>query len=111
MSKLTQKVENVLAAYKQTGEVTDVLSSIGNGGVNSARVIASLAPWSDRKRTQQQIQAELQKKLADIAGLRVSLQTANSLGIRGGGQGLRFAIVGPSYEQALRHGGQAHRQT
>src|SRR6185312_10113900 len=99
MSKLTQKVENVLAAYKQTGEVTDVLSSIGNGGVNNARVIASLAPWSDRKRTQQQIQAELQKKLADIPGLRVSLQTANSLGIRGGGQGLRFAIVGPSYDK------------
>ena len=27
------------------------------------------------------------------------LQTANSLGIRGGGQGLRFAIVGPSYDK------------
>jgi hydrophobe/amphiphile efflux-1 (HAE1) family protein len=99
MSKLTQKVENVLVPYKESGEVTDVLSSIGNGGVNNARVIVSLAPWSNRKRTQQQIQAELQKKLANIAGLRISMQTANSLGIRGGGQGLRFAIVGPDYNQ------------
>ena len=31
--------------------------------------------------------------------MQVSLQGANSLGIRGGGQGLRFAIVGPNYER------------
>ena len=62
-------------------------------------VIVSLADWHHRERTQQQIQAELQKKLDDIAGLQISLQGANSLGIRGGGQGLRFAIVGPSYER------------
>ncbi len=62
-------------------------------------VIVSLADWHHRERTQQQIQAELQKKLDSIAGLQISLQGANSLGIRGGGQGLRFAIVGPSYER------------
>ena len=99
MSKLTGKVEDVLAPYRQSGEVTHVLSSIGNGGANRAMVIASLASWHDRKRTQQQIQTELQKKFGDIAGLQISLQGANSLGIRGGGQGLRFAIVGPSYER------------
>jgi hydrophobe/amphiphile efflux-1 (HAE1) family protein len=98
MAKLTQKVEDVLMAYKKSGEVTNVLSSIGNGGVNRAMIVASLAEWSDRTRTQQQIQAELQKKLAGVAGLQISLQTANSLNIRGGGQGLRFAIVGPNYE-------------
>lgn len=99
MARLTQKVEDVLVKYRDTGEITNVLSSIGNGGVNRAMVVASLAEWSDRTRTQQQIQAELQKKLADIAGLQIQVQTANSLNIRGGGQGLRFAIVGPSYEQ------------
>ena len=99
MSKLTSRVEEVLNSYKQSGEVTHVLSAIGNGGANRAMVIVSLANWHDRKRTQQQIQAELQKKLNDIAGLQISLQGANSLGIRGGGQGLRFAIVGPSYER------------
>ena len=52
---------------------------------------------TDRERTQQQIQAELQKKLHGIAGLPISLRSANSLGIRGGGQGLRFAIAGPDY--------------
>ena len=99
MARLTQKVEDVLATYRKSGEVTNVLSSIGNGGVNRAMVVASLADWSDRTRTQQQIQADLQKKLANVAGLQIQLQTANSLNIRGGGQGLRFAIVGPDYDQ------------
>jgi HAE1 family hydrophobic/amphiphilic exporter-1 len=99
MSNLTQKVENVLAGFKKSGEVRDVLTTIGNGGVNRAFVLASLAPWAERTRTQQQIQAELQKKLADVAGLNISLMSPNSLGIRGGGQGLRFAIVGPNYDK------------
>jgi hydrophobic/amphiphilic exporter-1 (mainly G- bacteria), HAE1 family len=99
MSKLTARVEDILAPYRKSGEVSHVLSSIGNGGANRAMVIASLADWHDRARTQQQIQAELQKKMGAIPGVQVSLQGANSLGIRGGGQGLRFAIVGPSYER------------
>ena len=97
MSKKTHEVEDVLSEYRKTGEVTGVLATVGGGGVNRASVVASLAPWNERKRTQQQIQAELQKKLGDIAGLSISISSGNSLGIRGGGQGLRFAISGPDY--------------
>ncbi len=97
MSKLTEKVEAALAEAKKNGEITSVLATVGAGGTNSASVVASLSDWSDRERTQQQIQAELQQKLAGIPGLQVSLRSANSLGIRGGGQGLRFAIAGPDY--------------
>jgi hydrophobe/amphiphile efflux-1 (HAE1) family protein len=99
MASLTERVEQVLAPYKASGEITHVLSSIGNGGANRAMVVAALAPWDERERTQQEIQAELQQKMGNIAGLRVSLMGANSLGIRGGGQGLRFAIVGPNYDK------------
>ena len=99
MAGLTTRVEQALAAYRAKGEVTDVLSSIGNGGANRAMVVAALAPWSERERSQQQIQAELQHTLGDIPGLSISLYSPNSLGIRGGGQGLRFAIVGPRYDK------------
>lgn len=99
MSKLTRQVEDVLAEYKKSGEVTAVLASVGAGGANRGRVVAALAPWSERKRTQQEIQAELQKKLANIAGVTVNISSSNSLGIRGGGQGLRFAIIGPNYDR------------
>lgn len=97
MSKLTQKVENALGPYKESGEITSVLTTVGGQSANSATVVAALAPWADRNRSQQQIQGELQSKLAGVAGLSISLRTANSLGIRGGGQGLRFAIAGPDY--------------
>lgn len=99
MAKKTEEVERVLAEFKERGEVTDILTTIGNGGANRAFIVATLASWHDRTRSQQDIQAELQKKLVDIAGLTLTFQTANSLGIRGGGQGLRFAIVGPSYDR------------
>jgi HAE1 family hydrophobic/amphiphilic exporter-1 len=97
MSSLTSKVEEALTALKKDGEITSVLATVGAGGTNSASVVAALADWSQRSRTQQQIQAELQNKLSGIPGLQVSLRSANSLGIRGGGQGLRFAIAGPDY--------------
>ena len=105
MSKKTHEVEDVLAEYKKSGEVTGVLATVGGGGANSASVVAALAPWNERKRTQQQIQAELQKKLADIAGLSISISSGNSLGIRGGGQGLRFAISGPDYARLAEAAG------
>ncbi|PPC81750.1 MAG: hypothetical protein CTY39_10180 [Hyphomicrobium sp.] len=99
MSEKTRAIEKVLAEYKDKGEITGVLTTVGNGGTNRAAVVASLAPWGERSRSQQQIQAELQKKFADIPGLQISLQSPNSLGIRGGGQGLRFAIAGPNYDR------------
>jgi len=99
MSEKTQVVEKVLGELKERGEVTDVLAMIGSGGANRAFVVAPLVHWSERSRSQQAIQAELQTRLADIAGLDVSARSPNSLGIRGGGQGLRFAVVGPSYDR------------
>jgi hydrophobic/amphiphilic exporter-1 (mainly G- bacteria), HAE1 family len=92
-------VEVALAEFKARGEVTGVLSMIGRGGGNRAFIIAPLAHWSERTRSQQEIQAELQAKLADVAGLSVSVMSPNSLGIRGGGQGLRFAVAGTDYER------------
>jgi hydrophobic/amphiphilic exporter-1 (mainly G- bacteria), HAE1 family len=100
MSKKTQIIEKTVGEYKDRGEVTGVLSMIGGGrGSNQAFVVAPLAPWAERTRSQQEIQAELQKRLADIPGISIRILSPNSLGIRGGGQGLRFAVAGPSYER------------
>ena len=92
-------VEDALADYKKSGEVTAVLTMIGRGGANRAFVIAPLAHWGERSRSQQDIQAELQAKLANVAGVSVAMSSSNSLGIRGGGQGLRFAVAGTDYDK------------
>ncbi|MGE8943170.1 efflux RND transporter permease subunit [Leptospira interrogans] len=99
MSRLTEQVEAALQPYNETGEVTGVLTTVGGQASNRATVVAALAPWGERSRSQQQIQAELQNKLQGIPGVSVTLRSANSLGVRGGGQGLRFAIAGPDYDR------------
>ncbi|MDX2287650.1 MAG: efflux RND transporter permease subunit [Hyphomicrobiaceae bacterium] len=96
-SEKIQKIEAVLADLKAKGEVTAVLATVGRGGTNRGFIVAPLAPWADRERTQRQIQTELQARLADVPGLTVTALAPNSLGIRGGGQGLRFAVAGPDY--------------
>jgi hydrophobic/amphiphilic exporter-1 (mainly G- bacteria), HAE1 family len=97
MAEKTQAVEAVLAELKERGEVTDILSMIGRGATNRSFAIAPLRHWSERRRSQQEIQAELQRRFADIPGLNVLMLRPNSLGIRGGGQGLRFALIGTDY--------------
>ena len=100
MAKLTERVETALAELKEKGEITGVLATIGSGGnANRAMIVAPLAAWSERGRSQHEIQAELQQRLSNIPGLTVAMRQPNSLGIRGGGQGFRFAIAGPDYDR------------
>lgn len=99
MSALTQKAEDALSDFQKSGEITASLAIIGGGSTNRAFLVAALAPWAERDRTQQQIQAALQQRLNGIPGLSVSMRAPNSLGIRGGGQGLRFAVAGPDYDR------------
>ena len=100
MARLTERVEAELADLKEKGEITGVLATIGSGGnANRAMIVAPLAAWNDRSRSQHEIQAELQQRLSGIPGLTVAMRQPNSLGIRGGGQGFRFAIAGPDYDR------------
>ena len=90
-------VEEALNELKAKGEVTAILTTVGQGSQNRASIVAPLAPWHERTRSQQAIQAELQEKLSGIPGLSITTRSPNSLGIRGGGQGLRFAVTGADY--------------
>lgn len=92
-----RKVEAVLAPYRESGEVETVLSIVGRGDANRAFVIARLADWGSGRRSQQEITAEVNRRLQQIPGLSVFARSGNSLGIRGGGQGLQFALTGAEY--------------
>jgi HAE1 family hydrophobic/amphiphilic exporter-1 len=69
----------------------------GTQNANSGFVMLTLAPWEERHRSAQQIIAELNPKLQKLTGVQISMRSANSLGIRGGGLGLQFAITGNDY--------------
>ncbi|MCE7026712.1 efflux RND transporter permease subunit [Jiella avicenniae] len=94
-----RRVEDILMPYVDSGEAKNVFAITGRGGANQAFMVVSLADWSDRDRTQQEIVAEINGKLRNIAGVRAFAIQPNSLGIRGGGQGLQFAIAGQNFDE------------
>ncbi len=94
-----QKIEELLQPYRQSGEATSIFSVSGFGSNTSSGFITmTLAPWEERSRTQQQIATEVQAKLVNVPGVRASINQSNSLGIRGGGSGLQFGLVGDNYQ-------------
>jgi len=93
-----RQVEAVAAPLFESGEVTSIYMIAGSWDRNSGFILLRLAPWEDRSRTQQEIAAEIEPKLRAIPGVEIFMRQANSLGIRGGGQGLRFAVTGNDYD-------------
>ncbi|WDR03895.1 efflux RND transporter permease subunit [Devosia algicola] len=92
-----QRLEDLLQPFVKSGEVESifVISGFGNGGFLGLR----LAPWDERRRSQADIVADVNKLLPLVPGVRASLFQGNSLGIRGGGSGLQFAVVGDNYSR------------
>jgi HAE1 family hydrophobic/amphiphilic exporter-1 len=80
--------------------VTSVFSVSGFGSnTSSGFVTLTLAPWEKRTRSQQAIAAQVNQLLQFVPGVRATIVQANSLGIRGGGNGLQFAVAGSDYTE------------
>ncbi len=95
-----QEIERAVQPMVESGEIRNVFSISGTGGSNnSGFMVMSLAQWNDRERDQAAIVGDINAKLRDIIGVRAFAIQPNSLGIRGAGRGLSFAITGSSYEQ------------
>ncbi|MEM9223670.1 MAG: efflux RND transporter permease subunit, partial [Pseudomonadota bacterium] len=92
------EVERVLQPLVSAGEVVAVQSMIGLRATNTALIFVRLASWEARERTQQQITAQIAPILRRIPGAIISLRSPNSLGIRGAGRGVQFAVVGRDFE-------------
>ncbi len=93
-----RRVEGIMRPYVQSGEIVNTFSTAQGGG-GGGFMFATLADWNKRTRSQADITAELNRKLQNIPGIQVSAFTSNSLGIRGGGQGLQFSITGTDYTE------------
>ncbi|AWC22626.1 Multidrug transporter MdtB [Aminobacter sp. MSH1] len=93
-----RRIEALIEPLRKSGEIESTFVSAGMGNNNnSGFMVLSLAPWSERERTQQQIAADILARTRDVPGVRTTVGQPNSLGIRGAGNGLQFALVGNSY--------------
>ncbi|WP_173932762.1 efflux RND transporter permease subunit [Chelativorans sp. Marseille-P2723] len=93
------QIEELLAPLRESGEVRSTFSVTGMGGGNSAFLVLTLAPWDERTRSQQEILDEVNALAAQVPGVRAFAFQPNSLGIRGSGSGLQFAVAGSNYER------------
>lgn len=98
LSQQIDIIEQALKPLRDSGEIMNTFSVAGTGGAsNNGFLMAVLAPWGERTRSQQEIAADIDKALKNLPAVRVSIRGGNSLGIRGAGQGLQFAILGTDY--------------
>jgi HAE1 family hydrophobic/amphiphilic exporter-1 len=94
------RIEGLIQPLRDSGEIVSTFAIAGQGGSqNSGFIVMSLAPWDQRERTQQEILAEITTLVEDVPGVRAFAFQPNSLGIRGAGSGLQFAIVGNNYAE------------
>ncbi|KPQ05742.1 MAG: hydrophobic/amphiphilic exporter-1 (mainly G- bacteria), HAE1 family [Rhodobacteraceae bacterium HLUCCA12] len=94
------ELEALVAPFRETGEVRNIFSLAGMWGrENRGFMVLTLASWDERERSQQEIVADINSAIRPVLGVRAFAIQPNSLGIRGAGQGLRFAIVGNSYDE------------
>ncbi len=95
-----REIERLVQPLRDSGEIVRTFAVAGAGGSqNTGFMVLTLADWSDRQRTQQEILADVQSRIQAVRGVRAFAFQPNSLGIRGAGSGLQFAIVGNNYQQ------------
>ncbi|MBU2533124.1 MAG: efflux RND transporter permease subunit, partial [Alphaproteobacteria bacterium] len=92
-----ERVENIFRPLVEQGLVKDLYSISGRYDLNRGYVLAPLAPWSERSVTQQELESKLRGELNKLPGAQARTSGGNSLGLRGAGQGIRFALIGGDY--------------
>ncbi|MQX36654.1 efflux RND transporter permease subunit [Roseospira navarrensis] len=96
-ARQADRIEAILAPFIESGEIRDALTIVGRWDPNRVFVIAPLAPWSERTRSQQAIMSDLRGPLSDLTGVRAGVFGSNSLGLRGQRGGLDVALIGNDY--------------
>lgn len=95
LSQQMRGIEELLEPYRESGEINSIFSIAGaRGSKNTGFMVMRLAPWEERTRSQQQILAEVNGLVRNVPGVRAFAFQPNSLGIRGAGSGLQFAVTG-----------------
>jgi len=90
-----RKIEDLIQPLRDSGEIVSTFEAAGNNNsYSSGFMVMTLAPWDERARSQQQIVAQISDLVKTVPSIRVFPVSPNSLGIRGAGNGLQFALVG-----------------
>ena len=98
-------IDAILQPYLRSGEIDSALAILnpgfgGQSGVNRAFIIVRTPPWDQRKRSIQELTAEIRPKLMAIPGARIVPILPSGLG--GGGASsnqIQFVLGGSTYAE------------
>ncbi|MEC8175034.1 MAG: efflux RND transporter permease subunit, partial [Pseudomonadota bacterium] len=97
MDRQSARAEALLEPLRENGEITNILSIVGRWDLNRNYIIAPLAPWSERSRSQLEIAKALREPLKAIPGATARVRTPNSLNLRRAGGRVEFTLTGSNY--------------
>ncbi|OLL53317.1 efflux RND transporter permease subunit [Bartonella henselae] len=98
LNEQVEQIETSLQPLRDSGEIINSYSIAGIGGsTNTAFLVLLLSSWDKRLRSQQEIVEDINAKVGQFPAVFVFAVQGNSLGVRGTGQGLQFAILGNDY--------------
>ena len=94
------RMENILIPLLERGEIIALFAVVGRWDPNNVFMLAKLADWRERERSQQEIAADLKPLFADLPGVTTRIFSANSLNLRGASSGgLSVALLGTDYDE------------
>ena len=94
------RMENMLIPLLERGEIIALFTVVGRWDPNNVFMLAKLADWRERERSQQEIAADLKPLFADLPGVTTRIFSANSLNLRGASSGgLSIALLGTDYDE------------
>ncbi|GJM03365.1 MAG: multidrug transporter AcrB [Rhodomicrobium sp.] len=92
-------VENILKPMADKGVIKEIFTISGRWDPNRGWIEAPLADWSKRSISEGEIINSIKKSLSEIPGSQARAIRGNSLGLRGSGGGIKFALTGANYDQ------------
>lgn len=102
MDRQSAKAEALFEPLLESGEVENVYSIVGRWDPNRVFILAPLADWSERQRSQAQIAKQLRAPIRAIPGANARFRTPNSLNLRRAGGNIEFALTGANYGEIAK---------
>lgn len=96
-----EQVENLLQPLVDDGTVTNIFTITGRWDLNRGWIEAPLRDWSERDVTADELIDRLERPIRNIPGAQARIIRENSLGLRGIGGGIKFALTGSNYTKIL----------
>jgi len=93
------RMQSRLQPLVESGEIARLFTIAGRWDPNRVLIVAPLAHWDERARSQEAIAGDVRRALADLPGVNVRVGSPNSLGLRGVGGGIEIALLGNDYPQ------------